>query len=91
MRSWEAFKACYNGKRVARRWWDYGTYVYYTHGKTFEPEQWYGDDCLTGHESSRGFVVTSGHFDLHDADDVRTIGWLPSQTDLVSDDWYVIE
>lgn len=36
-------------------------------------------------------VHISGHFDLHSSDGTMIIGWLPTYTDLMTKDWYVVE
>lgn len=86
----EAIEQCMKGKRITRKDWNgKGMYVYYTPGHLVSVDDWTGE--ISGIELLRGTVCVAGHFDMYNAQHVRIIGWLASQTDMSSDQWEVIE
>lgn len=74
-------------KRFAREGWNgRNMYIYLTEGRAVEAENWIGDD-LSGDEAEYGMVKVLSHIDMMASDGCRVIGWLASQTDMLSDDW----
>ena len=45
---------------------------------------------LTEVEKEKGYVNIMPHLDMMSVQGVRTVGWNPSQADMMSDDWYVV-
>lgn len=88
----EALNLCINGKKISRRDWNgKGMFVYYVPAHTVKLEDWKGDIPLTDKEKECGEVSLAGHFDMYNAQGLRIIGWLASQTDMASNNWYVVE
>ena len=87
----EALKA---GKKVARAGWNgKGMWIAYTPGSEFAPEL-----AKSGHaaahraeESPREDVRLLPHIDMRAADGSMVIGWLASQTDMLAEDWAVVD
>lgn len=95
MRFGEAIERARNGHRVAREGWNgRGMYVYMTEGRTIPTDTWVArlpSQEITEAEKERGHIIVGDHLDMMSAQGVRIIGWLASQTDMLADDWYVVE
>lgn len=91
----DALDLCMKGKRITRSDWNgRGMFVYYIPPHAVKIEDWEnrtGNTPLTEKEIGEGWVRIAGHFDMFNAQGIRIIGWLASQTDLSSDKWEVIE
>lgn len=91
----EALEKCIAGARITRRDWNgKGMFVYYIPPHDVRIEDWEnrsGNTPLTDKEKEVGCVRIAGHFDMYNAQNIRIIGWLASQTDMSSDEWEVIE
>lgn len=88
----EALNLCINGKKISREDWNgKGMFVYYVPAHTVKVEDWKGDIPLTDKEKECGEVSLAGHFDMYNAQGLRIIGWLASQTDMASNNWFVVE
>lgn len=91
----EALKALKEGKKVARRGWNgRNMYIYLTRGHKVSSKDWSAKDQvheMTDHERLSGGVTVLPHIDMYSAHGERVIGWLASQTDMLSDDWEIIE
>lgn len=91
----EALEKCMAGARITRRDWNgKGMFVYYIPPHDVRIEDWEnrsGNTPLTDKEKEIGCVRIAGHFDMYNAQNIRIIGWLASQTDMSSDEWEVIE
>lgn len=91
----EALNECINGKRITREDWNgKGMFVYYTPGHKVKIEDWFNradGGYPTEEEKKRGYIELAGHFDMYNAQGLRIIGWLASQTDMASNNWYVVE
>ena len=82
----EALKA---GKKVAREGWNgKGMYIYRQEGTTIGPEQG-RNEHLRGMEAD--LIWIRPHIDMKAADGSVVIGWLASQTDMLGEDWVVVE
>lgn len=87
----EALKA---GKRVARAGWNgKGMWLAYTPGSEFAPEH-----AKLGHaaafrakEAPSENVRLLPHIDMRAAEGSMVIGWLASQTDMLAEDWIILE
>ena len=95
MRFGEALANARNGKRISLRGWDgKNMYVYFSPGRLILVEDWiarFPSQELTVAEKERGYVNTTPHLDMMNAQGARIIGWVASQTDMLSDGWYVVK
>ena len=95
MKFGEAIEQARNGKRIAREGWNgKDMYVYMTPGRVIPVEEWKASGpahALTETERNRGCVIIAPRMDMMSAQGVRIIGWLASQTDMLAEDWYVVE
>lgn len=84
------------GARVARAGWNgKGMWLKLTPGSSFEARH-----AKCGHaaayraaelDSPEGEIELLPHIDMRAADGSLVIGWLASQTDMLADDWMVVE
>lgn len=92
----EAVENLKAGNKVARKGWNgKGMFIYLTTGSEVPYEHLRGN-CkrhLFGRRtpSKEGNVVINAHIDMYAADGTVVIGWLASQTDILADDWQVVE
>lgn len=95
MRFGEAIEKALEGKRIARHGWNgKGMYVYLTEGRGIPTDEWLArmpSQELTEVEKKRRYVLIMPHLDMMNAQSERIIGWTASQTDMLADDWYVVE
>lgn len=94
MKFGEAIECARSGKRIAREGWNgKGMYVYMTRAHPVSADAWIERSLshITEAEYERGYVIVEGHLDMMNAQGHRVIGWLASQTDMLADDWYVVE
>ena len=90
----DAIRALKQGSRVAREGWNgKGMWLAYTPGSEFDPEF-----AKLGHaaafrakEAPNENVRLLPHIDMRAADGSMVIGWLASQTDMLAEDWVVVE
>ena len=79
-----ALEAAKMGKCIARKGWN-GKGQYVELGTDFAYHTLTGDGCLSFHQDIEGkalvFCGTRG----------RQVGWLASQSDMLADDWYIVE
>lgn len=91
----KALELCMQGKKISREDWNgKGMYVYFVPAHTIPIEQYRcrgTPEDPTPKEIEQGYVNISNHFDMMNAQGLRIIGWLASQTDMASDKWYVVE
>lgn len=90
----EALEQLKEGKKVARKGWNgKGMFIYLTQGRTIDAALWTGDkDCIKykserGKSAAQPVVEILSHIDMRTADGSVCIGWLASQTDMISEDW----
>lgn len=92
----EALKALKEGKKVARKGWNgyrKGMYIYLCDGQEIPQYKWQERTPAqetTLSERMNGTVRIMPHIDMVSAQGERVIGWLASQTDMLSDDWVII-
>lgn len=95
----DALKALKQDKKVARRGWNgRGMYLYLTDGRTIPSKDWIERTPaqeLTDHEKITGDVEILPHIDMYtvnrDGRRARLCGWMASQTDMLSDDWEIVD
>ena len=84
------------GKKVARKGWNgyrSGMYIYLCAGQEIPASRWIERSpaqTMTITEKDAGRVIILPHIDMMSAHGERVIGWLASQTDMLSDDWEII-
>lgn len=85
-----ALRCLKQGKAVARKGWngkgmflilDPGSKVTGNKMRNEHAKKFYGDNI----------VKICGHIDMKATDGTYVVGWLASQTDMLSDDWEVVE
>lgn len=87
-----ALEALKQGKKVTRKGWNgKGAFLYLTAGSTvpyskLKPET---QKALITHDKST--VQLNGHIDMKAADGSIVVGWLASQTDILAEDWEIVE
>lgn len=89
-----ALDALKDGRRVARHGWNgRGMWLCLTSGSTLE----IGSTTLHGAASAVAStepvdsITIQPHIDMRAADGTLVIGWLASQTDMLSEDWYALD
>ncbi|MGS4947415.1 DUF2829 domain-containing protein [Meridianimarinicoccus sp. RP-17] len=90
----QALEALKTGKRVARAGWNgKGMWIALTPGSEFATE--YAKPVhAAAHvaaEEPNEMIRLGAHIDMRAADGTLVIGWLASQTDMLADDWAVVE
>lgn len=81
------------GKKVAREGWNgKGMFIYLVKGTTILDSQ-LRNEAKTAlcHLTSNGTKVINSHIDMKAADGSIVVGWLASQTDMLAEDWEVVE
>ncbi len=87
----QALEAMKAGQRVARKGWNgKGMYLAVQPGSTIAPAQARGG--VAKYRANEGVpeIVILPHIDMRAADGAVVVGWLASQTDMLSDDWVVL-
>lgn len=95
----DAIELAKQGHKIARKGWNgKGMYVYLVKGRTVPADDWKANTPaqeLTGKEVVAGEVTLLDHFDMYTTNSegrrARLCGWLASQTDMLSDDWIVVD
>lgn len=91
----DALDALKHGKRVARAGWNgKGMWLAYTPGSEVLREH-----VKPGHALSKiaaefpeaPTYAIGGHIDMRAADGTLVVGWLASQTDMLAEDWLIVE
>lgn len=94
----QAIEAAKAGSKIARAGWNgKNMWVALTPGSSFDAV--YAKPGHAAHHRAREFgddVGSAGidllpHFDMRAADGSMVVGWLASQTDMLADDWCVVE
>jgi hypothetical protein len=94
-----ALRRMKNGGCLAREGWNgKDMYVYINRGSFPCPET--NEDMPSSHRNiaiklfelgDKGSFTRLPNLNMKTADDCVLVGWIPTQTDLLSDDWYVVE
>lgn len=90
----EALIALREGKKVARQGWNgKGMFLYLTDASTVEFEQLRGNCAKHISKENTGMEVAyiNPHIDMKSADGSIVVGWLASQTDMLSNDWEIVQ
>lgn len=95
----EALEALKAGKKITRKGWNgKGMYIYMVDGRKIPVDQWVdrtGAQTATPKEIEQGYVDILPHIDMYTTNSsgrkARLCGWLASQTDMLSEDWEVVE
>jgi hypothetical protein len=83
-----ALRELKNWKKVARRGWNgKGMYIYLQQGSIIADENIRNWSMKTGQAE----VEILPHIDMKTADGKFLCGWLASQTDMLSNDWEIVE
>lgn len=90
-----ALAALKEGHKVARAGWNgKGMWIALTPGSTFPAEKAKDGHAAKhradeiGHE---GEITLGAHIDMRAADGTLVVGWLASQTDMLADDWQIVD
>lgn len=84
------------GKKVARQGWNgKGMFIYLVNGskvpsrtlRTETKNAMYGDRTPEADD----LTIINPHIDMRAADGTLVIGWLASQTDMLAEDYYIVE
>ena len=88
----EAIEFLKQGKKVARKGWHgKGMWLWLKFGTNVKAE-WCHDDALKKiAEQNGGTIEALGTICLKTADNKIVSGWVASQTDMLSEDWFVLE
>ena len=87
MKFGKALEALEDGKKVARQGWNgKGMFLFLVPSSTFQVNR----PPLLGIYSEGTTINYHAHIDMKTADD-RVVPWLASQTDMLADDWVVVE
>ena len=88
----EAIEALKSGKRVAREGWNgKGMFLVLVHGSRVSANDM-RNGTVRAYYRNRGYdyVDITPHIDMKAADGSMVIGWTASQSDMLSEDWYVV-
>lgn len=93
----EAIRRLKEGQKVARKGWNgKGMYLYLVHGTSVDKENLRNEasimlpnDNVAMHGTD--VAVFLSHIDMRTANGDVCIGWLASQTDMLAEDWIIVE
>lgn len=92
----DAIRAMKKGKKVSRAGWNgKGMWVAYTPGATF-PKEYAKEGHAAEHRANEiatagGDIILLPHLDMRAADGSIVVGWLASQTDILAEDWGIVD
>ena len=87
-----AIEALKKGLRVARAGWNgKGMWLALQPGSVISPEQARGGAAKGRADEGATSIAILPHIDMCAADGAVVIGWLASQTDMLADDWQIVE
>ena len=87
-----AIEALKQGKRVARAGWNgTGMWLAMQPGSVITTEQARGGAAKGRAEEGADSITILPHVDMRAADGSIVVGWLASQTDMLADDWSIVE
>lgn len=89
----QAIEAIKEGKRVARSGWNgKGMYIYLVRWSSIPTDHLRAEaKSAVGKQHTEETIIINSHIDMKAADGSIVVGWLASQTDMLSDDWEVVE
>ncbi len=87
----QAIEALKQGKIVSRKGWNgKGMFLFLTTG-TVPKQHDLRHPVYQSHFKEQDEVVINSHIDMRAADGSVVVGWLASQTDMLSEDWMIID
>lgn len=87
-----AIEAMKKGCRVCRTGWNgKDMYICLTEGSSIRPEDARTGACKALADEGFNSIDICPHIDMRAADGSIVVGWLASQTDMLSDDWEIVE
>ena len=88
----QAIEALKQGKRVSRQGWNgKGMFLYLVKGTQIDKEFLRNEASQQPTEDHTGVVTFLSHIDMFTAQGTVNVGWLASQTDMLSDDWCILD
>ena len=90
----EAIEALKEGEKVARVGWNgRGMFVYLVSGTMVDKENLRNEAFthMKDHCDSTGVVEIGSHIDMKAVDGKVVVGWLASQTDMLAEDWEIVD
>lgn len=90
----QAIEALKDGKKVARNSWNgKNMFIYLTVGQYVSYDNLRGsaNKFLNKNICGTEDAIINSHIDMKTADGSICIGWLASQTDMLAEDWVVVE
>ena len=93
----QAIEALKDGKKVARKGWNgKGMYIYLVHGFDCDKENLINEASLHLPKDETamhgtGVATFLSHIDMRTANGDVCVGWLASQTDILAEDWVIVE
>lgn len=87
-----ALRALKQGQRVARAGWNgKGMWLALQAGSVITKEQARGGAAKARADEGAENITIAPHIDMRAADGTIVIGWLASQTDMLAEDWAIVE
>lgn len=89
----EALENLKAGKKVARKGWNgKGMFIYLVDNSilSFEELRCSAHTHITAESTGRDYAYINSHIDMKAADGTVVVGWLASQTDMLAEDWEII-
>lgn len=87
----ETLQALKDGKKVARHGWNgKNMWIILVEGSTFDKDFKLRPDSAYSKHVTLPLTIRP-HLDMKCADGTMQPGWLASQSDMLADDWYVVE
>lgn len=87
-----AIEALKQGKKVARKGWNgKGMFLYLVRGTMVDKENLRNEASIQPIEDHTGTVTFLAHIDMFTAQKTVNVGWLASQTDILSEDWEIVD
>jgi len=91
----QAIEALKNGKKVCRQGWNgKGMFLILNGGYSVEKEKSRPDNHINQdflEKESQTHLHIGKHIDMWTAQKTLCVGWLASQTDMLSEDWMIVE
>lgn len=97
----QAIEALKGGLKVARKGWNgKGMFIYLVKGRLVQYDEFRNEALeavklaykLEGNiDNNPSARIVNSHIDMKTADGSLTIGWAPSQLDMLAEDWHTVE
>jgi hypothetical protein len=87
----EALEALKNGEKVARNGWNgKGMFIYLVRGTSIDKDFLRNEASRMPITDNTDVAHFNAHIDMKSADGSVVVGWLASQTDMLSEDWTLV-